>query len=219
MGLEAAGYITDIDPTWPLGTDNVSQGDDHLRNFKKSVQDSFPNISGPVTATQDDLNAGGTPTGSMVAYGGATPPDKWLLCDGAAVDRVSYADLYIAIGDAYGAGDGSTTFNLPDMQDKVAGGVGIVNELADESGNDIVTELLAHTHTTNSTGAHTHDQLWRLATAQSGSGKAVYDESAPRTENAPTESAGAHSHTVNSTGTSEPNNRQATLYFNYIIKT
>lgn len=56
MTVEAAGFIDDIDPTQPPGTDNFSEGDDHLRNFKKSVQNSFPNIAGAVTATETELN-------------------------------------------------------------------------------------------------------------------------------------------------------------------
>jgi len=56
MTVEAAGFIDDIDPTQPPGTDNFSEGDDHLRNFKKSVQDSLPNISGAMTATHTELN-------------------------------------------------------------------------------------------------------------------------------------------------------------------
>ena len=57
MTVEAAGFIDDIDPTQPPGTDNFSEGDDHLRNFKKSVQDSFPNISGAMTADEAELNS------------------------------------------------------------------------------------------------------------------------------------------------------------------
>ena len=56
MTVEAAGFIDDIDPTQPPGTDNFSEGDDHLRNFKKSVQDSLPNIAGAMTATHTELN-------------------------------------------------------------------------------------------------------------------------------------------------------------------
>ena len=56
MTVEAAGFIDDIDPTQPPGTDNFSEGDNHLRNFKKSVQDSLPNISGAMTATHTELN-------------------------------------------------------------------------------------------------------------------------------------------------------------------
>lgn len=56
------------------------------------------------------------PAGSMMPYlGGATttPPDGWLFCDGQAVSRTTYGDLFAAIGVTYGSGNGSTTFNLP----------------------------------------------------------------------------------------------------------
>lgn len=62
------------------------------------------------------------PTGCVQAFAGATTPQGWLLCDGSAVSRTDYADLYAVIGDTYGAGDGSTTFNLPDLVDKFVEG-------------------------------------------------------------------------------------------------
>ena len=58
------------------------------------------------------------PTGVVQAFAGATTPTGWLLCDGSAVSRTDYADLYAVIGDTYGSGDGTTTFNLPDLSDK-----------------------------------------------------------------------------------------------------
>jgi microcystin-dependent protein len=60
----------------------------------------------------------------MLPYGGATAPTGWLLCDGSAVSRTTYAGLYAAIGTSYGTGDGSTTFNLPDLRGRVALGAG-----------------------------------------------------------------------------------------------
>jgi microcystin-dependent protein len=58
----------------------------------------------------------GVPPGSILPYGGSgLPPGDWLLCDGSAVSRTDYAALFEAIADAWGAGDGSTTFNLPDL--------------------------------------------------------------------------------------------------------
>ena len=54
---------------------------------------------------------------------GAAAPDGWLICDGAAVSRTTQATLFAAIGTAFGAGDGSTTFNLPDMRGQFARGV------------------------------------------------------------------------------------------------
>jgi microcystin-dependent protein len=65
---------------------------------------------------------GGMPSGAMVDFAGATAPTGWLLCDGAAVSRTTYAGLFTAIGTAYGAGDGSTTFNVPDLRGRI--GVG-----------------------------------------------------------------------------------------------
>ena len=60
--------------------------------------------------------------GSVQAFAGSTTPTGWLFCDGSAVSRTDYADLYAVIGDTYGAGDGSTTFNLPNLVDKFVEG-------------------------------------------------------------------------------------------------
>lgn len=56
------------------------------------------------------------PAGVVVPYGGTAAPTGWLSCDGAAVSRTVYAPLFAAIGTTYGVGDGSTTFNLPDLR-------------------------------------------------------------------------------------------------------
>lgn len=57
-----------------------------------------------------------TPVGVISAFGGTTAPSGWLMCDGSAVSRTTYIDLYNVIGTAFGEGDGSTTFNLPDLR-------------------------------------------------------------------------------------------------------
>jgi len=56
------------------------------------------------------------PVGTVQAFGGTVVPDGWLLCDGATKSRTTYSALYAAIGSAHGAGDGSTTFHLPDYR-------------------------------------------------------------------------------------------------------
>lgn len=56
------------------------------------------------------------PAGSVIAYGATTAPSGWLLANGAAVSRTTYATLFAAIGTSFGTGDGSTTFNLPDLR-------------------------------------------------------------------------------------------------------
>ncbi len=67
---------------------------------------------------------GNNPVGIISPYGGASAPAGWLLCDGSAVNRTTYAALFAVLGTTYGAGDGSTTFNLPDMQGRVPIGAG-----------------------------------------------------------------------------------------------
>ncbi|HJY06999.1 MAG TPA: phage tail protein, partial [Bryobacteraceae bacterium] len=62
------------------------------------------------------------PVGVVFPYGGSAAPAGYLLCYGQAVDRDDYADLFGVIGTAFGAGDGSTTFNVPDMRGRVPAG-------------------------------------------------------------------------------------------------
>jgi len=63
------------------------------------------------------------PSGAVHAFAGATAPTGWLLCNGAAVSRATYAALFAAIASAHGSGDGSTTFNLPDYRGRIIRGV------------------------------------------------------------------------------------------------
>lgn len=62
---------------------------------------------------------GGLPAGAIIQWGGSTAPPNWLLCDGSAVSRTTYASLFAAVGTSYGAGNGTTTFNLPDLRGRV----------------------------------------------------------------------------------------------------
>lgn len=58
------------------------------------------------------------PVATITAYAGATAPTNWLLCDGSAISRTTYASLFTIIGTVYGSGDGSTTFNLPNLSQR-----------------------------------------------------------------------------------------------------
>jgi microcystin-dependent protein len=64
------------------------------------------------------------PTGLVSPYAGSSAPSGWLICDGSAVSRTTYADLYTVTGDTYGDGNGTTTFNLPDLRSRSVVGVG-----------------------------------------------------------------------------------------------
>ncbi|HJW80814.1 MAG TPA: tail fiber protein [Acidiferrobacterales bacterium] len=95
------------------------------------------------------------PTGSMKMYAGAAAPTHWLLCNGAAISRTTYAALFTAIGTTWGAGDGSTTFNLPDLRGRTpigAGqGSGLTNRALAATGGEenhtlTIAEMPAHDH-------------------------------------------------------------------------
>ena len=63
-----------------------------------------------------------SPIGTIQAYAGNSLPNGWLLCDGSAISRTTYINLFTVIGTTYGTGNGSSTFNLPNLTDKVIQG-------------------------------------------------------------------------------------------------
>ncbi len=80
------------------------------------VANGFPSIADTDIEDWRIVITTGDDPGDLKAYAGDTPPEGWLLPDGRAVGRVRYADLFAAIGTLHGVGDGSTTFNLPDLR-------------------------------------------------------------------------------------------------------
>lgn len=119
---------------------------------------TYINVSRANTGT---FTFSGTPTiadrypGELMSFAGATPPAGWLVCDGRAVSRTTYGQLFAAIGTTWGAGDGSTTFNLPDGRGKALLGAGQGTGLTaralgstggEESALIVVRELPAHGH-------------------------------------------------------------------------
>lgn len=80
----------------------------------------------PVTSdgVAAELATRAVPTGAILPYGGSSAPDGFLVCDGSAISRTDYAALFSVIGTAFGAGDNSTTFNVPDMRESVPVGAG-----------------------------------------------------------------------------------------------
>lgn len=135
------------------------------------------------------------PTGALMPYAGdilsdfflSKLPYGWTVCNGSAISRTTYADLFRILGTTWGAGDGSTTFNIPDLRgraligvDSGAGRISNTPDLADTGGSErhalTTGEMPSHDHggQVNSGGSHTH-------TASSASN-------------------GSHSHTANSNG-------------------
>lgn len=164
----------------------------------------------------------GVPVGSVMGWFSNTIPMNWLLLDGRAISRVDYADLFSAIGTTYGTGDGSTTFNLPDMRDRTAVGKGsntlfaTLGKTGGETTHKLVAaEIPAHTH--GSAGTHKH---FIKNTNGTGSGYIrleSYASAASTNRSVYTDEAGAHTHTSVG-GSGAHNNVQPYIVLNYIIK-
>jgi microcystin-dependent protein len=123
-------------------------------------------VIGPVGPQGPQGAVGQMPTGIMMPYGAPTPPAGWLLCNGQAVSRVTYSVLFSIISTNWGAGDGTSTFNVPDLRGRVAvgtgtGASGTVYTLGATGGEEkhllITAELALHAHALTDPG-HTHVQ-------------------------------------------------------------
>lgn len=174
----------------------------------------------------------GVPAGVVQAYAGSTAPKGWLLCDGTAVSRTIYSRLFAVTGTTYGAGDTTTTFNLPDCTGrtifgKEASETRITTAISGVNGGTLGAvggseSLHGHTHTgtTSSDGAHTHTNT---AINSTGTGAGLTTPGTNQTdgsENAATSSDGAHTHTFTSasTGAGSSQNLSPAIIMNYIIK-
>lgn len=132
MPLESASFINGLDPANPAAGDTVAQADDHIRLIKSTLKASFPNVTGAVTVDQAFLNSlvariqvleAGNYIGKVSWNAGATTPSLHLLCHGQAVSRTTYAVLFTAIGTSWGPGNGTTTFNVPDLRGRILAGL------------------------------------------------------------------------------------------------
>ncbi len=156
------------------------------------------------------LYDGIVPPGMLAPYAGKTAPAGWLLCDGSAVSRTAYAALFAVIGTTYGAGNGSTTFTLPDLRGRVAAGANASNALASRAGAD--SKQIARANLPAEKLRIADNGSWIVDTTQFGvhSGKPLsLGNNRSEAEYLYTEPMGS--------GTAF-DVRQNTIYLNYIIK-
>lgn len=163
------------------------------------------------------------PSGTMAMFGAPAAPSGWLICDGLAYSRTTYAGLYAAIGTTYGAGDGSTTFNVPDLRGRVPVGEGngsglssrLIGSVGGEENHILSTaEMPVHSHTgytgTGGTGTYVTTVTARAIYAGGGANGAFY---------ASTSSSDYHNHTISPEGSGYGhNNMQPFVVVNMIIK-
>lgn len=162
--------------------------------------------------------AAGVPIGTVVDFAGTTAPAGWLFCYGQAVSRTTYAALFAVIGTTYGAGNGSSTFNLPDCRGRVVAGKdnmggASANRLTGQSGGLNGDNLGAtggaetHTLTTDEMPAHTHTVYADTGNSDDGGGG----------ERLRAASSSANKTTSSTGGGGPHNNVQPTLILNKII--
>lgn len=177
----------------------------------------------------DKIDMASSVTGAIQLFAGSSAPNGWLICNGQAVSRTTYAALFAVIGTTYGAGNGSTTFNIPNLVNKTVRGS---NSLGKTGGADTITlstaNIPAHNHGAGSysavsNGAHTH--TYALSTS-SAVNRVTLNTGlfGTVTDNGTTSSSGAHTHTVSGTSDSTGSGSAVTItnpyvMLHYIIKT
>jgi len=154
--------------------------------------------------TLDEFVSMAMPVGVVADYAGPNAPPGWLICDGRSVSRTTYSQLFAAIGTAWGAGDGSTTFNLPPANGRAAVGAGTVTDsngisraytFASRSGTLTYTlkqvNLPAYNMSTDYMAGHSHAG----STANGGAHIHATDTQGVHLHSASTGTAGWHGHT------------------------
>jgi microcystin-dependent protein len=217
-----------------VGLDRDVWGD--LTNQNWNNADTWiGNLNAATLALRSDLNAlmaslrnAIEPIGSMKIWPGPPPtiPSGWLPCDGFAMGRADYAQLFAVIGGTWGAGDGTTTFNLPNLQGTVvghrgAGWLAFGSILGETSHTLVPAEMPLHGHlgTTDNQGAHSHGyvaaQFGGAPNVQAGFSGALQQVSSQ------TDNTGLHNHSfaTGGAGADYPhNNIQPTAGLLVIIK-
>lgn len=174
----------------------------------------FLREDGDGTSSWQTITGSGPPSGTGMDFWGAALPDGYLWADGQTVSRTTYADLFAALGTTFGAGDGSTTFNLPDKRGRVSvgrevswvprmtvAGCGINGTVLGAAGGEethtlVTAEMPAHTH------GYTEPRLAGRATGGTNTSGSLKDPLI-----------------TDSTGGNGPhNNVQPSIVCNYIIK-
>lgn len=208
---------------------NGSTWEQKLRIFISSVTSSTDTATTNIYSLRSKADNSNIPVGTGQEYYGDIAPYGYLLCDGSAISRVAYGDLFAVLGTKFGAGDGSTTFNLPDRRSRV--GVGYnssdtsfaaIGKTGGEKTHVLtVAEMPSHNHTgwTDSQGNHAH--IVNCVRDEQSDGPNAAGGGGPLTAQPSTGAAGTHGHNIGigaTGGNAAHNNMPPFIVVNYIIK-
>lgn len=232
---QTTGSLTGNMAAFTAGDDTPSAQDQNKLWLKQNASTCVPEgwhwYNGSNTAWEDvpvpetALPSSLTPVGTIIMYGASASPTNWLSCNGDAVSRTTYATLFGIIGTTYGTGDGSTTFNLPDLRSRMPVGIGdggaalTDRSLGDTGGEENVTltesQLPAHNH-------------WQGDFGENGfnfTGNGIETRTSGWAGRSRTDFAGAHGQTTiaqlstqDAGGGSAHNNLPPFLAINFLIK-
>lgn len=215
---------------------------------ENGANSSITSLSGLTTPLPESEGGTGSatgatlvPTGAVIPFAGAAAPGGWLLCSGQAVNRTTYAALFALIGITYGAGDGASTFNVPDLRGRTVAGIGnmggsesnrlstVIASALGAAGGD--QNLQSHSHGVTDPG-HVHgitdpSHFHEVQASSNGGTGSVQQTAGPNGSQAPTNSAttgiSINSATtgisIQNGGTGGGQNVQPTMELSYIIKT
>ena len=216
-GSAVSGGVTWFDGSAPTATDDtdvisftiIKDGSGTFKVFGAAAGSSTLSVSQLSDTTISSASSGEvlqydgsgwvnasppTPTGSVIAFAGASAPSGWLLCDGTAVSRSTYADLFTIISTTYGSGDGSSTFNVPDLRRRTPYGKGTSDSLGDSDGVAEGSRSLSHTH---SVPAHYHGKGTLNITSSGTHTTSISHDHASFNATGYTGYDGAHTHGIN----------------------
>jgi microcystin-dependent protein len=202
-----------------MSTITTIQPTDVIANSRADINTNFENLNTDKVESLSDLGVSVTssqintvvsrdvvlPSGVIFITAGTALPDGWLRCQGQAVSRTTYADLFTAIGTTYGVGDGSTTFNVPNLQGRVP-----VELDSSQTEFDTLGETggaKTHTLTVEQIPAHSHD--YSVGTGGTSGSTQVDTQTRFNTSSYTTQNAG---------GGEAHNNLQPYIVLRYIIK-
>ena len=216
------GYFTEGDPA--VGTPATVVTDDWMNAVQTEIE-SVITATGAALSKPDNtqmlqairaLIVAALPAGSVQAFARAAAPAGWLVCDGAAVSRSAYAGLFAAIGVVFGAGDGSTTFNLPDLRGEFIRGLdaGRGVDAGRTLGSAQAQQVQFHKHVVPQ--GENGQALFGTTTNSNYNGIGASDTNNPRPH---TNDGSNYDGTVNAAGVVGPETRPRNVALLYCIRT